>query len=178
MEKAILKFKVLLLGAPAVGKTSLWHRFIHGSFEENYHLTIGVQVSTREITFKNAIVKLTVWDIGGQARFKQLRKNFIPGTHGALLIFDITRKPTFDELESWVAEVNEMVGEKIPMVLIGNKSDLISEKGRIINPREVDLFKKQHDCIYIETSAKTGTKVKEYFRDLIIQVVKAHGHKV
>ena len=119
----ILKYKVLLLGPPAVGKTSLWDRFINKSFKEDYAMTIGVQVSTKEITFRNAIVKLSIWDIGGQARFKDLRKNYYFGTQGALLIFDLTRQETLSQLEDWIREVKERLEYNIPFVLIGNKLD-------------------------------------------------------
>jgi small GTP-binding protein len=167
----ILKYKVLLLGPPAVGKTSLWDRFINKSFKENYAMTIGVQVSTKDVKFRNAIVKLTVWDIGGQARFKDLRKSYYFGTQGALLIFDLTRQETFNQMENWIKEVNERLEYKIPFMLVGNKSDLIRD-GRKLNPQEAKAFAKLHNSLYLETSAKTGGGVKEAFRELILTIVK------
>jgi len=174
----ILKYKVLLIGSPAVGKTSLWYRFIKNTFDEDYALTIGVQVSTKEVTFRNAIVKLTVWDIGGQARFKNLRKNYYLGANGAFLIFDLTRQETFNQMEPWIKELNEVLGFKVPFVLVGNKSDLIKKKKREINVKEVEMFAKSYDCIYLETSAKTGDKVKDAFKELILTIVKNSGQKV
>ncbi len=173
----ILKYKVLLLGPPAVGKTSLWDRFINKSFKEDYAMTIGVQVSTRDVTFRNATVKLTVWDIGGQARFKDLRKKFYFGTEGALLIFDLTKQETFREIEGWIKEVNEVLEYKIPFVLIGNKMDLIKD-GRKLNPQEAIAFAKLFDSLYLETSAKTGEGVKDAFKELILKIVKSKNLKV
>jgi small GTP-binding protein len=173
----ILKYKVLLLGPPAVGKTSLWDRFINKSFKEDYAMTIGVQVSTRDITFRNAIVKLTVWDIGGQARFKDLRKKFYFGTEGALLIFDLTREETFKEIEGWLKEVNDLLPYNIPFVLIGNKMDLIKD-GRKLNPQEAKTFAQIHNSLYLETSAKTGDGVKDAFKELILKIVKIKNLKV
>ena len=173
----ILKYKVLLLGPPAVGKTSLWDRFINKSFKEDYAMTIGVQVSTKEITFRNAIVKLSIWDIGGQARFKDLRKNYYFGTQGALLIFDLTRQETLSQLEDWIREVKERLEYNIPFVLIGNKLDLITE-GRKINPQETKVFAKLNNSIYLETSAKTGHGVKGAFKELILTIVKNNQQRV
>jgi len=173
----ILKYKVLLLGPPAVGKTSLWDRFINKTFQENYAMTIGVQVSTKDITFRNAVVKLTVWDIGGQARFKDLRKKFYFGTQGALLIFDLTREETFDEIEGWIKEVKDVLDYDIPFVLIGNKSDLIKD-GRKLNPQEAITFAKLHNSQYLETSAKTGDGVKDAFKELVLTIVKYNKQKL
>jgi len=171
-EKDLLKYKILLLGPPAVGKTSLWHRFINKTFEENYAMTIGVQVSTKDVTFRNAVVKLSVWDVGGQIRFEKLRKNFYNGAQGALLIFDLTRKETFSQLEDWINEVNSYLGYKIPFMLIGNKNDLKAAKK--FKTKEVEQFAKAQDSIYLETSAKTGDGVKIAFKELIISLVKKH----
>ena len=172
----ILKYKVVLIGDPAVGKTSLLYRFFKGTFKENYTLTIGVQVLTKDITFKNATVKLTCWDIGGQQRFVQMRKNFYLGCHGALVVYDLTREDSFDNLTVWLDEMYEVLGFKVPFVLIGNKSDLIKDQGRQVNPVKVNMFKQEHDnCFHIETSAKTGEKVKDAFKELIIAIVKSKG---
>ncbi|MHA1147193.1 MAG: Rab family GTPase [Promethearchaeota archaeon] len=172
----ILKYKVVLIGDPAVGKTSLLYQFFKGTFKEDYTLTIGVQVLTKDITFKNATVKLTCWDIGGQHRFVQMRKNFYLGCHGALVVYDLTREDSFDNLGNWINEMNEVLGFKVPFVVIGNKSDLIQERGRQINPSKVQLFQQAYNnCFHIETSAKTGEKVKDAFKELIIGIVKSKG---
>ena len=138
----ILKYKVVLIGPPAVGKTSLLYRFFKGTFKEDYTLTIGVQVLTKDITFKNATVKLTCWDIGGQQRFVGMRKNFYLGCHGALLVYDLMREETFDELENWLNEMNEVLGYRVPFVVIGNKSDLIAEKDAKLTPLKFNFFDK------------------------------------
>ena len=171
-EKDIIKYKILLLGPPAVGKTSLWHRFINKTFEENYAMTIGVQVSTKDVTFRNAVVKLSVWDVGGQVRFEKLRKNFYNGAQGALLIFDLTRKESFDQLGDWVNEVNNYLGYKVPFILIGNKNDI--KGGKEFKTNVIEQFAKSQGSIYLETSAKTGEGVKDAFKELIITLVKKH----
>jgi len=174
-EKDILKYKILLLGPPAVGKTSLWNQFINQSFKEDYSETIGVQISVKELTFRNAIVKLNVFDIGGQARFKDLRQNFYGATAGALLIFDLTREETFYKLEEWIQELEEVLGYQIPFLLIGNKSDLVKKK-RKFKPDTAKSFTKMYNTPYIETSAKTGEGVRDAFRELIVNVVYKQRH--
>ena len=174
-EKDILKYKILLLGPPAVGKTSLWCQFVKETFKEDYTETIGVQISVKELTFRNAVVMLNVFDIGGQARFKDLRKNFYQGTEGALLVFDLTREDTFYELEEWFTELNNVIGKEVPFLLIGNKSDLVKKK-RKFKPDTAKSFTKMYKSPYIETSAKTGDGVRDAFRELIVNIVSSHRH--
>lgn len=174
-EKDLLKYKILLLGPPAVGKTSLWNQFINQTFKEDYTETIGVQISVKELTFRNAIVSLNVFDIGGQARFKDLRKNFYKGTEGALLVFDLTREKTFYELEDWITELNGVIGKEVPFLLIGNKSDLI-KKNRKFKPDTAKSFTKMYKTPYVEASAKTGEGVRLAFRELIVNIVSSQRH--
>jgi len=170
------RYKVVLIGDPAVGKTSLLYRYMKNEWAENYAMTIGVQVLTKDFQFENNYVKLTLWDVGGQKRFQELRKNFYFGTQGAMLVFDLTRGETLKELDSWLKETEDVTGERVPFILIGNKNDLVVEKGRDINPKEAELFAKERDSIYIETSAKTGDKVNEAFANLTYLIAKKHGH--
>jgi len=174
-EKDILKYKILLLGPPAVGKTSLWNQFINQTFKDDYSETIGVQISVKELTFRNAIVNLNVFDIGGQARFKDLRQNFYGATAGALLVFDLTREETFYELEEWIQELEDILGYQVPFLLIGNKSDLVKKK-RKFKPDTAKSFTKMYKIPYIETSAKTGEGVRDAFRELIVNVVYKQRH--
>ena len=117
-------------------------------------------------------MKLHIWDIGGQERFKFLHRSFYDGAFGALIIFDLSRQQTFSDMKTWIAEMNSIVSNDIPKIIIGNKSDLISEIGQIIDRREVEEYAKREGCHYIETSAKTGENVEFAFLDLTNRMIK------
>ncbi len=173
-----LKFKVIIAGPPAVGKTSLLYRFVENSFKDNYTLTIGTTFLTKTIEFKKRTAKLALWDIGGQRRFAQIRRTFYAGANGILLVFDLTRKDTFKEMQTWLTEIYETLKEDIPFVLIGNKLDLIKEAGRVFNYNEAKIFAQQKKSIYIETSAKNGNNVEYAFKRITQIMAERAGIKI
>ncbi len=176
----IYKYKVLILGPPAVGKTSLLNRFVNEEFKVDYRSTIGAQFLTKEINIsgkkehKNT-AQLSLWDVGGQPRFIDLRTTFYRGANGALIVFDLIREKTFDEIEDWHGEMCKTLNKEIPFVLIGNKSDLIKTEGRKVNINDGKRFAKDRKSIYIETSAKTGMNVEKAFRELTRIIAEKEG---
>jgi len=165
------KYKILLLGAAAVGKTSLLYRFVNNEFKKDYHATIGASFLTKDVKISlddlnGDKIQLIIWDVAGQPKFVDLRTTFYRGSNGALLIFDLTRKNTFKEINVWHSEMTKALEKDIPFVLLGNKSDLIKKKGVKINRNEAKSFAKTKNSIYIETSAKTGKNVEKAFLTL------------
>ncbi|MHA1410160.1 MAG: Rab family GTPase, partial [Candidatus Odinarchaeia archaeon] len=115
---AVYKFKIPLAGDGAVGKTSLIIKFIEQKFSHEYKSTIGVDIFTKRLKIGDDEILLTLWDIAGQERFKIIRKGFFEGARGALIVYDITRKETFDNLPNWIEEVKEFAGD-IPLYICG-----------------------------------------------------------
>ena len=174
-----LSFKVIIIGPGAVGKTSLLNRFVHDEFTLKYKLTIGVDFLTKTIEYEpGKIVKLHIWDIGGQEKFKFLHRSFYEGAFGALVVFDLSRHQTFSSMKEWLSEMRSLVINDIPSIIIGNKSDLIPEIGHIIDKSEVEEFAKKQGCLYAETSAKTGDNVEKAFLELTLRMVKKMGKLV
>lgn len=166
-------FKILVIGPAAVGKSSLIRRFVENKFFLRYKFTIGVDFLSKNIEYeKDKKARLIIWDIGGQERFKSLRRSFYDGTNGALAVFDLSRAKTFSKMKEWIFDMKYLVGETIPVVIIGNKLDLIPEIGTVIDQNEAIEFAQKQDSIYIKTSAKEGDNVEKAFLQLTKKIIK------
>ena len=173
-------FKVIIIGPGAVGKTSLLHRFVENKFSFRYKLTIGADFLSKVIENfpkPNTTVKLQIWDIGGQDRYKFLRQSFFDGANGALIVFDLSRWHTFEEIDDWLADLRQFTGNNTPFILVGNKIDLIEEKSDSYERENAQVLAKKEKALYIETSAKTGEEVERAFKDLTIRMLKNAGAK-
>ena len=158
-------FKSIVVGDGGVGKTALTLRFSKGFFTEDYKMTIGVDfhVKTIELDTEEEPIrcKLQLWDTGGQERFSSIRPMYYRGSLGAVLVFDLTNSASFEHLPQWIEEVRANIKAEIPLLLVGNKSDLIDQ--RTISVDEVNRFTKDFNLYYMETSAKTGDGVGDCF---------------
>jgi small GTP-binding protein len=156
--------KICLLGEKNVGKTSLVYRFIEDKFRENYKATLGVNLLKKDLEVSgHGGVSAQIWDLGGQESFKSLRKLYLEGANGALVIYDTTNQKSFEKLDDWIQSFREARGNE-PMILIGNKSDL---KNQIkISENEAKQFAGNNNMGLIITSAKTGQNVEEAFTEL------------
>ncbi len=161
--------KLVLLGEANVGKTSLVYRFIENKFRENYKSTLGVNLLKKDMELdKYGSVSAQIWDLGGQESFKSLRKLYLEGANGALLVFDMTNKKSYDKLDEWVQSFRE-ARDDAPIILIGNKSDL---KNQIkITESESKEYATVNNLGIIITSAKTGQNVEEAFIELSSKII-------
>ena len=153
--------KVVLIGDPGVGKTSLIRRFVENSFSDKYIHTIGTKITKRVLEFPDldSKVVLLVWDIVGQKSLALL-DSYFRGAAGVLAVCDITRDETLQSLDDWVANLHKVAGE-VPTVLLGNKSDL-SEQA-MVDHQSCSIAARRFKAPFYMTSAKTGANVELAF---------------
>ena len=163
-------WKVVVIGDYAVGKTSLLHVFTEEKFDKSYKPTLGVDILIHFLEHGGDKAKLIFWDIAGQILFSQLRKNFFAGSGGALIVFDLSRRESFDNVRKWLNELNTKSDDIKERILVGNKNDL----KRQVPKEEAEDFAKQFGLTYIETSAKTGKNVDKAFHDLIDKLIEEY----
>lgn len=155
-------YKVALIGDGNVGKTSLVRRFCEGKFDESRILTIGVDFQIKTVQLGEKTVRLSIWDIAGQDRFRAFRDQFYSGTLAAALVYDVTSPATFFNLARWRNEVLASV-PGVPLAVIGNKKDL----GPVVPPGEAEGWAKFEGRMpFLQTSALTGENVEAFFQGL------------
>ncbi len=160
-EEAHYLLKIVILGDPAVGKTSLVKRYVDNMFRMEYMMTIGTDIRTKIISINDKIVKLVLWDLGGQPLFQDVRATYCKGANGAVLAFDVTRQKTLTNLNGWAETVWRFVG-KVPIAVVGTKADLKSIRETSME-RSLD-FARLTGAKVFETSAKTGEGVEKTFK--------------
>ena len=172
------KYKIVVVGSNAVGKTTLLRNISNQYLEKNYIPTLGVNVSNIEHSFINeknnseTTIYLSIWDIAGQffTRNLPIHKKFYNGATAAFLIFDLTRLESYEDIPEWKKTVEENVGSCLSTVLVGNKCDL--KKDRIVTSEMGLELAKKLDCPYIETSALTGENVKDAFKRIAVLLLE------
>ena len=169
-------FKILILGDSFVGKTNMLKRFLHNDFDSTNKETVGVEFDSKNITLgengKEEIVKAQIWDTAGQERYRSLTKAYYKGAKGALLVYDITRRVTFENIDNWLIDLRTNGDKDILIILIGNKSDL--EDKREVSKDEAETKAEQYNTAFLETSAKSGDNITKGFMELIEQIYKAN----
>ncbi|XP_015670462.1 ras-related protein Rab-2B [Protobothrops mucrosquamatus] len=126
-----------------------------------HDLTIGVEFGARMISIENKKIKLQIWDTAGQESFRSITRSYYRGTAGALLVYDITRRETFNHLYAWLEDARQHSSPHMVIMLIGNKSDM--ENRRVVQKEEGEAFAREHGMVFMETSAKTSANVEEAF---------------
>jgi len=154
-------FKYIIVGDTAVGKSCLLLQFTDKKFQPQHDLTIGVEFGSRTITIDSNQVKLQIWDTAGQEKFRSITRSYYRGAAGALLVYDITRRDSFEHLTSWLEDCLKYSSPNIVIMLIGNKSDL--EANRQVTADEGEAFAAKHGLLFLETSAKNADNVDEAF---------------
>ncbi|KAL7069430.1 putative Rab2 GTPase protein [Cryptosporidium serpentis] len=153
-------FKYIIIGDTAVGKSCLLLQFTDHRFRVDHDLTIGVEFGARVVNIDSKQIKLQIWDTAGQESFRSITRSYYRGAAGALLVYDISRRETFNHLGRWLSEVKRNAAPYMTIMLIGNKSDL---ERREVTTEEGSQFAQQNGLIFLETSAKTAHNVEEAF---------------
>lgn len=157
-------FKYIIIGDSAVGKSCLLLQFTDKRFQPVHDLTIGVEFGARMINIEGKQIKLQIWDTAGQESFRSITRSYYRGAAGALLVYDITRRDTFNHLTTWLDDARSHSNPNMVIMLIGNKTDLDASK-RAVTREEGEKFARDHGLIFMETSAKTAANVEDAFID-------------
>lgn len=171
-----MKLKICLVGEGAAGKTSLIQRFVYDAFQDRYVATLGAKVTKKLLQLKLPDSKeeegiiLMIWDVMGQGGVRDLlQEGWFHGTHGIMMVCDVTNPETLKGLSSWKISVESVAGE-VPSYLLANKSDLKDDSR--LNGRDLKAFSDEWGCPYIFTSAKTGEGVEEAFAELATMAIR------
>ncbi|CAA2989429.1 ras-related RABA1f [Olea europaea subsp. europaea] len=161
-------FKVVLIGDSGVGKSNLLSRFARNEFNLESKSTIGVEFATRSIHVEDKIVKAQIWDTAGQERYRAITSAYYRGAVGALLVYDVTRHVTFENVERWLKELRDHTDQNIVIMLVGNKVDL--RHLRAVSTEDGTSFAEREKTYFIETSALESMNVENAFTELLTQI--------
>lgn len=153
-------FKLLLIGDSGVGKSSLLLRFADNSYTGNYITTIGVDFKIRTVTIDNQRVKLQIWDTAGQERFRTITSTYYRGTHGVVVVYDVTNASTFKSIQRWLLEIDQYCSS-VSRILVGNKNDDAIKK--VVSTDEGRNLAHSYGIDLVETSAKDDINVEDVF---------------
>ena len=163
-------YKFLLVGDSGVGKSNILSRYVNGEFDLNTKSTLGVEFSTRTVTSSDFVARIQIWDTAGQERYRAITTAYYRGAHCVMLVYDITKKSTFDNIGKWLKEVNDKCADNPKLVLIGNMCDL--SHSREVSFDEGKNFAEENNLFFLELSALNGTNVDLAF-DIMINEIYA-----
>ena len=163
-------FKIVLVGDSSVGKTNIMGKYLKNEFREDSKSTVGVEFGSKEFVIENHTVRVQIWDTAGQERYKAITSAYYKGAKGAFVVYDITRKGTFESVDKWVSDLKATADKKITLLLLGNKCDL--EDQRQISKDQAEQKAKSFEVAFLETSALSGENLEKAFEMLVNEVYK------
>jgi len=170
-------FKIVIVGDSGTGKSCLLLRFTDGNYSDVYISTIGVDFKFRNIKMNGKNIKLQIWDTAGQERFRNITSSFYRGAHGIVLVYDVTNKESFDNVTSWLADIERHHGypdssnesTRPCIILVGNKNDLNSRK--VVTTEMAQKLADRNDLLFIEASARESSNVETAFINLVSDIL-------
>ncbi|KAJ6793841.1 ras-related protein RABA5a [Iris pallida] len=169
-------FKIVLIGDSAVGKSNLLARFARDEFYSNSKSTIGVEFQTQKMDIDGKEVKAQIWDTAGQERFRAVTSAYYRGAVGALVVYDISRRPTFDSIGRWLNELHTHSDMNVVTILVGNKKDL--EDCREVSTAEGQALAEAQGLFFMETSALDSSNVAAAFETVVKEIYDILSRKV
>lgn len=166
MPNLIIKF--IVVGDSGVGKSNLMLRYTDNAFTPSHITTIGADFKIRTTHYEDKKVKIQIWDTAGQERFRTITNAYYRGTHGVMIVFDLTDRKSFENVKMWLDDAKREGDENMKFILVGNKSDL--ESHRVVSEEECRQLANDLKLPYVETSALNGNNVNDAFNELVTQV--------
>ncbi|XP_042497979.1 ras-related protein RGP1-like [Macadamia integrifolia] len=174
-QKIDYVFKVVLIGDSAVGKSQLLARFSRNEFNLDSKATIGVEFQTRTLVIDHKTVKAQIWDTAGQERYRAVTSAYYRGAVGAMLVYDISKRQSFDHVARWLEELRGHADKNIVIILIGNKSDLGTL--RAVPTEDAKEFAQRENLFFMETSALEATNVESAFLTVLTEIYRIISKK-
>ncbi|KAJ8570267.1 hypothetical protein K7X08_033929 [Anisodus acutangulus] len=168
-------FKIVLIGDSGVGKSNLLSRFTRNEFCLESKSTIGVEFATRTLQVEGRIIKSQIWDTAGQERYRAITSAYYRGALGALLVYDVTKPTSFDNVSRWLKELRDHADSNIVIMLIGNKTDL--KHLRAVATEDAQSYAEREGLSFIETSALEATNVEKSFQMNLSEIYRIISKK-
>ena len=175
-ENFDILYKIVIIGDSGVGKSNILSRYVRDEFSMDTKATVGVEFGSKIISINNQQIKIQIWDTAGQEKYKSVSTIYYKGAKGALLVYDISRKETFNNLNRWINEIKNNSDENINILLIGNKCDL--EEARQISQEEAFQKAKEINAGFLEVSALQAANIEKAFMYLIQQIHSKNYNKL
>jgi len=163
-------FKYIVIGDSGVGKSCLLLQFTEHKFQTVHEVTIGVEFGSRMVQIEDQQIKLQVFDTAGQETFRSIARSYYRGAAGALLVYDVTQRVTFEHLATWLRDAREYSSPELVVIVVGNKCDLESE--RQVTTEEGQKFADDNGLVFLETSAMSAKNVEKAFVSVATDVIK------
>ena len=169
-ENYEMMFKVVLVGDSFVGKTNIMSKYLKNEFHEDSKATVGVEFGSKQFKIEGHTIKAQIWDTAGQERYKAITSAYYKGAKGAFVVYDITRKGSFESIEKWVNDLTSTADKKLTIVVIGNKCDL--EDQRQITKEQGEEKANKLEVAFLETSAFSGENLDKDFEMMMNEIYK------